>query len=658
MENNLAYIPVYRKSQNNLTPEQARDQEQFRAFEIDDTWINEEERTIIIPVSSEFRVRRWWSDEILGHDTENVDLSRIRGVGSFLFAHGRDPNYGVVPLGPINKTWLKSEERKLWAVLKFDESEESERLFKKVKQKSLKGISIGYAVDKWVKIGKDEIYKGHEGPAYYAEKWSPYEISLEPTPADPDVGGRSEVNQNERNETNMGEETKTEQVLDVNEEEVRKQTEVVDPKERNAQIEEKTVREDAVKEERARVAEITSMCRNFEFDPKELIEKGSSVEDARKIVLSKLAKERAAIPVATVTQDRKENLRSAISDSLAMRAGVVVENPVEGSNDFRGYGLFELAREICEKNDINTRGLSRLDLAERAIFGTSDFPAILADVANKTMMKAYTEVPTTYQHWTKDVEASDFKEMHRVQLSEAPDLDIITESGEYKHAKFSETEEKYKLLTYGKKFALSRKAIINDDLSALTRIPRLFGAAAARKANQLVYSIITNSPNMADGNALFHANHKNTLATGTALSIESLGKARALMRKQKGLGNKAILNIVPKYLIIPAELETSAEQLIKSLVDPTKANATPNPFANKLQIIVDAILDEDSIEAWYLVADYNQVDTIEVAFLNGQKAPLLESRQGWDVDGMEFKVRIDVAAKAIDWRGLYKNPGA
>jgi hypothetical protein len=36
----------------------------------------------------------------------------------------------------------------------------------------------------------------------------------------------------------------------------------------------------------------------------------------------------------------------------------------------------------------------------------------------------------------------------------------------------------------------------------------------------------------------------------------------------------------------------------------------------------------------------------------------LESRVGFDVDGVELKARLDFAAKAIDWRGLWRNPGA
>lgn len=653
-------MEVIRQMAKTKTPEQAINEPLHRTLKFEKRSIDEENRTIEASVSSNVPYRRWWGVEILGHEPGDIRMERITSMGSFLFAHGRDRNQGVLPIGPIEEVWLDESQKKLRARLKFDDDEQSEKIWKKVKSGSLKGISIGYRVYAWTEVESGGEYRGHKGPCSVAIDWEPYEISLEPTPADASVGvGRSENQKpNERDEEDMAK---------PNEEEVRTeetQEETVEEKERQTETSEKNVdegkiKDDAVRAERERVKEITSMCRNFDIEADEHIEAGRSVEEVRKIVLKKLSEERQAVPTVKVGENRKEDMKRAITDNLTMRAGISLENPHEGAKDFRGYSLMELAREICKRNDINVQGLSKLDVAKRAIFGTSDFPAILADVANKTMMSSYEEVPTTYQLWTKDVEASDFKEMHRVQLSEAPDLDEIKEMGEYKHAKFSDAEEKYSLMTYGKMFSLSRKAIINDDLGALIRIPRLFGAAAARKANSLVYGILTSNPKMSDNVELFHAtNHKNSVTSGGAPSIDTLSKARALMRKQKGIAGKATLNIMPKFIIVPAELETTTQQLIASTVDPTKSNATPNPFRNGMEVVVDAILDENSTTEWYLAADYNQVDTIEVAFLNGQKAPMLESRQGWDVDGMEFKVRIDVAAKAIDHRGLFKNPGA
>ena len=60
---------------------------------------------------------------------------------------------------------------------------------------------------------------------------------------------------------------------------------------------------------------------------------------------------------------------------------------------------------------------------------------------------------------------------------------------------------------------------------------------------------------------------------------------------------------------------------------------------------------------WFLVASPAAIDTIEYAYLEGQEGVALETRMGFDVDGIEIRARLDFGAKAIDWRGLYKNPG-
>jgi hypothetical protein len=74
--------------------------------------------------------------------------------------------------------------------------------------------------------------------------------------------------------------------------------------------------------------------------------------------------------------------------------------------------------------------------------------------------------------------------------------------------------------------------------------------------------------------------------------------------------------------------------------------------------IAEPRLDAASDKAWYLIANPNQIDTIEYAYLEGQQGAYIESRNGFDVDGVEIKARLDFGAKAIDWRGLYKNSGA
>jgi hypothetical protein len=77
-----------------------------------------------------------------------------------------------------------------------------------------------------------------------------------------------------------------------------------------------------------------------------------------------------------------------------------------------------------------------------------------------------------------------------------------------------------------------------------------------------------------------------------------------------------------------------------------------------LEVLADARLDAASATAWYLLSDPNSFDTIEVGYLDGVALPFLDDMDGWTIDGREYKVRIDAAAAPLEFRTLYKNPGA
>ena len=146
--------------------------------------------------------------------------------------------------------------------------------------------------------------------------------------------------------------------------------------------------------------------------------------------------------------------------------------------------------------------------------------------------------------------------------------------------------------------------------------------------------------------------------TGTALDVPNLGKARTSMAKQTGLDGKTLLNLRPTYLVDPAALELSAEQLIaQSLVPAKTTDVVPNSIRS-LAVIAEPRLDPASgAVPWFLFASPASIDTIEYAYLEGQDGVFIESRTGFDVDGVEIKARLDFGAKAIDWRGMQKNPG-
>lgn len=172
-----------------------KDTKQERTINAEIREINTDERTVELSFSSEEPYTRWGWTEILSHKEGEIRLERLNDVGSVLFSHGYDPNYGRMPIAAIEKVWIDETEGKAKAVVSFDDDPDSDRVFKKVAKKLIKGISVGYVVHKYEDVleGKKSKDGKFDGPASIARDWEPIEISFVATPADPTVGvGREE----------------------------------------------------------------------------------------------------------------------------------------------------------------------------------------------------------------------------------------------------------------------------------------------------------------------------------------------------------------------------------------------------------------------------------------------------------------------------------
>jgi ATP-dependent Clp endopeptidase proteolytic subunit ClpP len=353
-----------------------------------------------------------------------------------------------------------------------------------------------------------------------------------------------------------------------------------------------------------------------------------------------------------------KNFMNDASDAILMRNNIAVKNVSAGARELAGMNLVAMAEKHLNLTGKSTSLMSKrqiLDTAFAATHSTSDFGKLLGNTAGKSLRQAYEEEYGSHEIWTGEVEVPDFKDQSLVQLSEAPDLDKIAEGAEYKYGTFSDGGMTFRIEKYGKLFSLTLEAMINDDLQAFTRLPQAFGKSAKRKESDLVYQVLTSNSNMNDGVALFHASHGNLVTGVTGLTVESLAEPRAMMRRQRGLNSAAPINITPRFLIVPAAMETRAEQLLASIVDPSKNNDTVNPaFIRGLTLVVDSRLDEVSETDCYLAASPSQVDTITRCYLAGTPRPYYEMREGWEVDGMQVKARMEFAAVPVDYRGLVK----
>ncbi|RDH86379.1 MAG: peptidase S14 [endosymbiont of Escarpia spicata] len=355
-----------------------------------------------------------------------------------------------------------------------------------------------------------------------------------------------------------------------------------------------------------------------------------------------------------------EKFRTGASLALAVRAGIANDADQKG-NEFRGHTLLELARASLELDGIRTGSMGKMEMVSAAFTHTSgDFDNLLADVANKSMLLGYEEAEETFQRWTRTVDLSDFRSSKLVGLSTFSDLAEIKDGGEYKHGSFTDRGENIQLATYGRLFGITRQTIINDQLQAFTDVPRKMGRAAIRKVGDIVYNVLTANAAMADTVALFHATHNNLL-TGAGINTASVDAMRVAMALQTDGNGDNALNLRMAYLLCPVALEGTANVVANSEFEvgaSSKNNTVPNSVRGTFEVISDARLDTASSSVWYGAGNPNMHDTVVVGYLDGQSQPRLEQQAGWSVDGVEFKVAIDAAAKAADHRAMGKNPGA
>lgn len=360
-------------------------------------------------------------------------------------------------------------------------------------------------------------------------------------------------------------------------------------------------------------------------------------------------------------QDETETYREGAVQSVLHRVNPAAHKLDDKSKGFRGFDLGDMARDSLERAGKKTRGMSRAEIAIQALQTTSDFPAILENIVTKTLRAGYQSAGRTFVPFSRQATLPDFKQISRAQLGGAPNLKRVLEGAEYEHGTIGDGAEKYAVQKYGRIVAISWETIINDDLDALTRIPQSFGASAAELESDIVYAILTGNPNMADGVALFHATHGN-LGTAAKLAdaldptkANPLAEMRKLMTLQKGLEGQYI-TVRPRYLIVPPSLEEPALKITSANFVASKG-VDQNVFGPSLVPISEPRLEDASSTAWFAAAEPNTIDTIEYAYLEGHEGVFTETKNGFEVDGVQVKCRHVFGAKAIDGRGLFKNAG-
>ncbi len=659
--------------------------------------------TIDLSFSSEYPVKVLGEDEVLSHHTDDVDLSPIREVGAILKNH--DPTKIV---GSPEKVWIDEASRKGRATMRWGTTQiAQEAKHETVVDKTLRGVSVGYRVSEWVYL-KDATQKYREisGPAWVAAKWSVLEASLTPIPADPAVGVKR--NKQEIRDMKTPEQIEAERIAkeqaekEAREKAQREAKEKADREKADAEAREKAQREADEKREREakqnaeteRCAAITEICAKHGVDPLPHIRSGKPLADVYRAILDETGQRDSGL---RVTRDGRDSFREAALEGLMIRSGAMpLTDAKHGGDTMAGFSLLEMAREslrrcgLSDKGDklsIAARALAgpRMDAAQLRAFatsgdiatGTSDFPLLLAALSGKTLDQEYADAPTHYRQWCAIGNVPDFKDVTRVEISEIGELSRIPELSPYPQAKFAERQEKNRVYTYGKKYGISRQAIINDDLDGFLRIPRAFARSAARMPQILAIKKLLANPVLLKDNVATFAEAHGNLLTGGDYALDSLTHAEAGIRKAKAMLGKqkqfthednadeaAYLNLAPKFLLVNSEDEFIALQALKSAGALANSNAgVINPLANwGIQVISDENIANTAWSGtstqWFMFASPKDAPVIEVVFLNGQQTPYQEEADQTDVDGRYWKIRMDVNAEAIGYRGGVRVDGA
>lgn len=669
--------------------------------------VDKDKRTVEVTWTTGARVMRgFWSNywEELSLDPKHVRMGRLESGGAPFLAVHRGYDLDDV-IGVVESA--KLEKGRGTAVIRFDKGPKGDDAFRKVCDGILKNVSVGYSTYRMemVEDGDDTT------PVYRAVDWEPHEISLVPIGADAaavvrsaDGVTRCEFIAEERAVAKTESKLKTPITIEAPEgTEVTVRGESEDEDEESEDSEETEEAEersddDATKdekksEERARVLGIQRIGRKLNRPEKEVdaaIARGTSLSAYRKKAIDGVAEAKPEEggnvmfkrndPRIEAGKDVVDKRREAATNWILLRAGLgqlMTEAAKKRGEkldldpgEYRGMSLREMARDSLEATGVRTRGMDIMAMVGQSFVrigpglqSTSDFPVVLENALNKVLLAAYDTTPDTWRRFAKKGSVSDFRPHPRYRQGSFGVLDTVLEGGEFKNAAIPDAEKaSISAGTKGRIIGITRQAIINDDMGAFSDLAERLGRAAALTIEVDVYALLAlNSgmgPTMADGNPLFHASHNN-IGAGAALSVASIDADRVVMGSQKDVSQNELVEMRPEVLLVALGLGGQARVINGAQFDvDAKANAR-NQEPNRVVGLYKDIVDTARLSGTrrYSFANPNQFPVIEVVFLNGNEQPYLEMKEGWRIDGTEWKVRLDSGVGAVDWRGAVTNAG-
>lgn len=582
---------------------------------------------------------------------------------------------------------------------------EVDRLFGKIADKIIRNVSVGYRVFKLAAVGDPKA----EIPTFRAVDWEPYEVSAVSMGADASAHFRSDSKvtnpcsvptlTNPRASVRSGVPAMTPEETAA----LKIKTDAETAANAARALELQSHGEAAVKLDRERTAGITSACRSAKLGDKfaaELIAGKLDLTGARAVVLEELAKrtdatqetpsEGGRVTGVEGEDSRDKFIRGASAWLFEKAGGGVVERAVQlsqtgtlGGNvrhamqfkkleldggEFRGMSLMDLARESLERRGVNTRRMTRNQILDQALAQrdnayapTSDFAVLYENVIHKVLLGAYATAEDTWSLFAKTDTVPDFKLSNRYRAGSFGTMDVVAEGAEFKNKGIPDGMKlTIQTETKGNMIALSRQAIINDDMSANADLAARFGRGFRLTIEKEVYGLLLANSGLGptyNGQPFFHSQNANVNATGSALSVAGLDADRVILGSQKDISGNEFLALRPTILLVPLALGATAKRLNSADYD-TDGSKLNQP--NVVKGLFQKVIDSPQITGTrrYMFTDPGIAAAIVVAFLEGSgEAPTLQQQLGWRTDGLEYKARMDAKAQIFDPKGAVTNAG-
>lgn len=421
------------------------------------------------------------------------------------------------------------------------------------------------------------------------------------------------------------------------------------------------------------IAEIEAMCQHA-------IDAGMSVTEFRLELMDSMAPSERS-PRADIRRGPKYNnrvLEAAICQAgrLSGHEQMFDDQTLQMAHDqFKGrIGLKQLFLVAAQDRGYSANYATEVNVeVQRAAFGmasparihatgfsTIDISTILSNVANKFLREGFNAIDSTCMRISAIRPVNDFKTVTTVSLTGDLQYDKLGASGEIKSGTLGEETYSNKADTYARMLAITRQDIINDDLGALTAVPRRLGRGAALKLNDIFWSEFLN-------NSSFFSSGNNNVNTGVAnMTVGGLTATETIFMNQtdpdgKPLGSLPAILVVPTALKVPANTLMRSERLITGATSVTQGDA--NPYAGRFRVesspyMSNASYTGHSAAAYYMIADPAEMPVIEIAALNGRVEPVVETADAdFNVLGVQMRGYSDVGVKKQEHRAGVRADG-